>query len=121
MRRPPTGSSSPLEQPNMSAETKTPIIDVAKLPVEQGVSKLVSYALMLPASDIFFSEDGATLTVSVRHLGIINPIASVPKELGRKFVSHVKAMSSMDLAEKRRPQDGRWLFHSEPGRVVDLR
>lgn len=105
----------------MSTDAKTPMIDVAKLPIEQGVSKLVSYALMLPASDIFFSEDGSSLTVSVRHFGIINPIAVVPREIGRKFVSHVKAMAGMDLAEKRRPQDGRWLFQSEPGRVVDLR
>ena len=105
----------------MSADTKTPLVDVAKLSVEQGVAKLVSYALMLPASDIFFSEDGASLSVSVRHFGIISPIAVVPREMGRKFVSHVKAMAGMDLAEKRRPQDGRWLFQGEPGRVVDLR
>src|SRR6202167_5550710 len=105
----------------MSADTKTPLIDVSKLPVEQGVAKLVCYALMLPASDIFFSEDGASLTVSVRHFGIISPIAVVPREMGRKFVSHVKAMAGMALAEKRRPQDGRWLFQSEPGRVIDLR
>ena len=59
--------------------------------------------------------------MSVRHFGIINPIATVPRELGRKFVSHVKAMAGMDLAEKCRPQDGRWLFQSEPGRVIDLR
>src|SRR5271170_1687980 len=103
-----TNSSRPAEKPSMSADTKTPIIDVTKLPVEQGVSKLISYAVMLPASDIFFSEDGPSLTVSVRHLGISNPIANVPRELGRKFVSHVKAMAGMDLAEKRRPQDGRW-------------
>ena len=42
----------------MSADTKTPMIDVAKLPVEQGVSKLVSYAVMLPASDIFSRRTG---------------------------------------------------------------
>ena len=105
----------------MSTATKTPLVDVAKLPVEQAVSKLISYALMLPASDIFFSEDVSNMTVSVRHLGIIQTVTIVPRELGRKFVAHVKSMAGMDLAEKRRPQDGRWLFHSEPDRVVDLR
>jgi len=105
----------------MSTATKTPLVDVAKLPVEQAVSKLISYALMLPASDIFFSEDASNMTVSVRHLGIIQPVTIVPRELGRKFVAHVKAMAGMDLSEKRRPQDGRWLFHSEPNQVVDLR
>jgi general secretion pathway protein E len=105
----------------MSTATKTPLLDVAKLPVEQAVSKLISYALMLPASDIFLSEDVSNMTVSVRHLGIIQPVTVVPRELGRKFVAHVKAMAGMDLAEKRRPQDGRWLFRSEPDHVIDLR
>ncbi len=37
------------------------------------------------------------------------------------FVSHVKALAGMDVAEKRLPQDGRWLYRDEAGHVVDLR
>ena len=63
----------------MSDGIKTPLVDVTKLPVEEGVSKLISYSLMLPASDVFFSEDAAALKVSVRHLGRIQPIAAVSR------------------------------------------
>ena len=105
----------------MSQTAKMPMIDVSKLPVEQAVSKLVSYAVMLPASDIFFAEDDQSMTVSVRHLGVVQPIATVSREVGRKFVAHVKALAAMDVAEKRRPQDGRWLFKGEDGQLIDLR
>src|ERR1700744_2157283 len=110
MTRPPHMTSSPPAGNNsVSTEPKTPGIDVAKLPTEQGVAKLISYSLVLPASDVFFSEEASSLTVSVRHLGIVSPISVVSKELGRKFISHIKAVTGMDLSEKRRPQDGRWL------------
>jgi type II secretory ATPase GspE/PulE/Tfp pilus assembly ATPase PilB-like protein len=105
----------------MSATAKSPSIDVSKLSVEQAVSKLVSYSIMLPASDIFFAEDDSAMTVSVRHLGVVQSITSVPRELGRRFVAHVKALAGMDVAEKRRPQDGRWLFKGDDDQLVDLR
>ena len=105
----------------MSATPKTPMIDVSKLPVEQAVSKLVAYSVMLPASDIFFAEDDASTTVSVRHLGVVEPVATISKELGRKYISHIKALAAMDVAEKRRPQDGRWLFKGEDNQLIDLR
>ena len=106
----------------MSTTTaKTPMIDVTKLSVEQAVSKLVSYAIMLPASDIFFAEDDSSMTVSVRHLGVVQPITTVAREVGRRFVSHVKALAGMDVAEKRHPQDGRWLFKNEDDQLIDLR
>jgi type II secretory ATPase GspE/PulE/Tfp pilus assembly ATPase PilB-like protein len=103
------------------AAQKTPMIDVSKLPVDQAISKLIGYAVMLPASDIFFTSGETTMSVSVRHLGIVYPISVVPGEAGKKFLSHVKALASMDVAEKRRPQDGRWIHKSDDGSSVDLR
>jgi type II secretory ATPase GspE/PulE/Tfp pilus assembly ATPase PilB-like protein len=105
----------------MSTGPKAPMIEVNKLPVEQAVAKLLAYSIMLPASDIFFAADQSNVVVSVRHLGIVQPIATVPLENGRRFASHVKALAGMDVAEKRMPQDGRWLYRDEAGNVVDLR
>jgi general secretion pathway protein E len=105
----------------MNTALKTPMVEVSKLPVEQAVSKLISYAIMLPASDVFFTSNLATVTVSVRHLGIVHPISVIPAETGKRFLSHVKAMAEMDLAEKRRPQDGRWIYRGDGDQVVDLR
>jgi general secretion pathway protein E len=104
----------------MSATGKTPQLDVAKLPVEQAVSKLVEYALMLPASDLFFASNESTMNVSVRHMGMIQPVSAVPLETGKRFIAHIKAAAGMDVAEHRRPLDGRWLYRGD-GKTVDLR
>jgi type II secretory ATPase GspE/PulE/Tfp pilus assembly ATPase PilB-like protein len=109
----------------MSAETKAEakpaLMDVNKLPVEQAVSKLIAYSVMLPASDIFFSSGEHTLAVNVRHLGIVMPISVVPIEAGRRYVSHIKVLAGMDVSEKRRPQDGRWVHKPDGETSVDLR
>ena len=107
----------------MSVETKPPLMDVSKLPVDQAVSRLVSYAVMLPASDVFITSNEHTVSVSVRHLGIVMPVSVVPIEVGRRYISHIKVLAGMDLAEKRRPQDGRWVHRPDDDEdtSVDLR
>jgi len=105
----------------MSTAAKTPLLDVSKLSVDQGVAKIISYAVLLPASDIFFTSNENNMSVSVRHLGMISPLAVVPVEAGKRFISHVKALAGMDLSERRRPQDGRWIYKPEDGPPVDLR
>ena len=103
------------------SESKSPLIDVSRLPVEPGVHKLIAHAASLPASDVFYSSNEHNVTVGVRHLGIIHTICVLPLEVGRKHIAHMKAASGMDVSEKRRPLDGRWLHKSENGKVVDLR
>jgi type II secretory ATPase GspE/PulE/Tfp pilus assembly ATPase PilB-like protein len=105
----------------MTTAIKTPMLDVSKLPVEQAVSKLLGYAIMLPASDVFLASNESNVIVSVRHLGVVHPISIIPIEAGRRFLSHIKALASMEISEKRRPQDGRWLHKSDNEQFVDLR
>ncbi len=105
----------------MISAPKTPMIDIHRLAVEQAVNKLIGYAVMLPASDIFFTSNENNVSIGVRHLGIVYPIANVPCETGKKFLSHVKALAAMDVSDRRRPQDGRWIHKSEGGESVDLR
>jgi type II secretory ATPase GspE/PulE/Tfp pilus assembly ATPase PilB-like protein len=106
----------------MSTPAKSPpLLDLSKLPIEQGVAKIISYAVLLPASDIFFTSNENNLTVSVRHLGILSPLAVISVDAGKRFLSHIKALAGMDLSEKRRPQDGRWIYKPDEGQPVDLR
>ena len=42
---------------------RMPLVDVSKLPVDEAVEKLLDYALMLPASDIFFANSCKTRTI----------------------------------------------------------
>src|SRR5262249_11111432 len=81
----------------------------------------IDHAIALGSSDLFFNADETHLSVSVRHLGILRPVCRVPSEAGRRFIALVKASAGMDIAERRRPVDGRWIFTRPGGPVVDLR
>ena len=83
--------------------------DIAGLRPESAVAALVDHAARLGASDVFFSFNENHVAVSVRHLGIVRLLTILRTELGRRCTSHIKAMAGMDLAEQRRPLDGRWV------------
>ncbi len=97
------------------------LANLEDLATEDAVAELIRYAIALPASDLFFNIDRDKLGVFVRHLGIIKPVAEVSKEEGRRYVTHVKAMAEMDVAQMRRPLDGRWVYEHDDGEKVDLR
>ncbi len=90
-----------------SGEIRAP--DIAGLRPERGVAALVDHAARLGASDLFFSFNDNHVAVSVRHLGIVRLLTILTTEHGRRCTSYVKAMAGMDLAEQRRPLDGRWV------------
>jgi type II secretory ATPase GspE/PulE/Tfp pilus assembly ATPase PilB-like protein len=58
--------------------------------------------------------------VTIRRMGTMETIAVVPKELGVLMVNLVKSNAGMDLAEKRRPLDGRW-HHEVNGQTIHFR
>ena len=97
--------------------------NVAGLLPESAVATLIDYAVRMPASDLFFSINDNHVGVSVRHLGIVRLLTMLTPEQGRRCTSYIKVMAGMDLAEQRRPLDGRWVRGEEgvgAGRV-DLR
>ena len=99
------------------------LMDLGKASPETAVAQLVREASKLGASDVFFSAGANHVLVQMRHLGIVRPLGVLPTEHGRRCLAHVKVNAGMDTAERRRPQDGRWIFEqgeaAEPG--VDLR
>jgi type II secretory ATPase GspE/PulE/Tfp pilus assembly ATPase PilB-like protein len=57
----------------------------------------------------------------VRRLGQIAPVTQLNPTDGRRAMSYIKAISGLDLAEHRRPLDGRWIFVRASGQRIDLR
>lgn len=105
----------------MTATIRTPSMDVTRLPPEAAVGRLIGYAVMLPASDVFFNTNERDVTVSVRQMGIVHQIAAMTPDQGRRLISHIKALAGMDVNEHRRPLDGRWIHKGDDGTTVDLR
>ena len=93
---------------------------IGDLEPSQAVRVLVDQAAELHASDIFFLSDENGLRVAIRRMGRLENLAELSREQGRYLISYLKAQAGIDITERRRPQEGRWIFEREEGRI-DLR
>ncbi|MGE0607163.1 MAG: GspE/PulE family protein [Pirellulales bacterium] len=91
------------------------------LDAEQGVAALIDLVTDQNVSDLFLACNERDTGVMIRHLGITRSLRTISSEQGRRFISHIKAMCGMNVAERRVPQDGRWVRRTGGKRSVDLR
>jgi type IV pilus assembly protein PilB len=89
-------------------------------PLVRLVSLIVSDAVQARASDIHVEPMANRLRVRYRIDGVCQEVESPPKRLQNSIVARLKVMSGMDLAEKRKPQDGR-IPMTVGGKQLDLR
>ncbi len=71
------------------------------------IKTIISGALRNRASDIHLEPTIDGLRVRYRIDGILRDITNLPSDIGRKAIVALKVMCNMDIAESRRPQDGR--------------
>ncbi|PHS17682.1 MAG: ATPase [Blastopirellula sp.] len=95
-------------------------IDIETIDPELAIKLLVHHAARINASDIFLLTCDTYVEVTLRHWGRMEHIRNIPLDQGKTWISYLKAMAAMDIAERRRPQDGRWLFDDQ-GVLLDLR
>ena len=88
--------------------------------VVNAVEFLFRYAFDQRASDIHIEPKRDHSEIRFRIDGMLHLIHKVPKQVHPAFVSRVKMLSRMDIAEKRRPQDGR-IKTEYKGREVEFR
>ena len=75
--------------------------------IKAAVNHLFSYALEQRASDIHIEPKRDICLVRFRIDGILHTIYKLPKAVHSAITSRIKSLARMDIAEKRRPQDGR--------------
>ncbi len=111
-----------LTQPKRAeaAPERSQLLDLTRATPEKAMDALIEHAVQLGASDLFLATNEQHVAAQVRAMGMIRPICILPPELGKKVMSTLKAQAGMDLNERRRPLDGRWI-HELPDRSVDLR
>lgn len=78
------------------------------LPVPEMVNFFLHRAYSQNSSDIHIEPSEDKLLVRNRVDGVLHEDSDLPRELSREVISRLKIMSGMDVAEKRRPQDGRF-------------
>ena len=90
-------------------------------PIIRLVHKTINEALDARASDIHIEPFEGRVRVRYRVDGVLREFASLERELQGPLTSRFKIMAKLDIAEKRKPQDGRIAFVSESGRQIDIR
>ena len=90
------------------------------LEAELAVDMLILHAAKMEASDLYFLTDQNSVSVKMRRLGSMESVAEVSHARGRHFISHITALSGMDVSDHRRPGEGRWLY-DRSSKSLDLR
>ncbi|MCL2091417.1 MAG: Flp pilus assembly complex ATPase component TadA [Micrococcales bacterium] len=89
-------------------------------PIVKFVNLLVTQAITDRASDIHIEPSEGGLGVRYRIDGVLHEVHNSPKHMQNAVISRVKILSDIDIAERRKPQDGRMsVVHN--GRKIDLR
>jgi general secretion pathway protein E len=88
-------------------ETGDLLDDTSDAPIIKLVNLMLSQAVKDRASDIHIEPSQTRLKIRYRVDGILYDMLSPPKHIQSSLISRVKIMASMNIAEKRLPQDGR--------------
>ena len=105
-------------QEYLSAEVEE--LDPAAAPVVKALDHLLSYAFEQRASDIHFEPKREVALVRLRIDGMLHDVHVIPRIVYQAIVSRIKLLSGCNIAEKRRPQDGR-IKREQNGREIELR
>lgn len=90
--------------------------------IKAAVNHLLSYALEQRASDIHIEPKRDACLVRFRIDGLLHTIYKLPKAVHSAITARIKSLARLDIAEKRRPQDGRIkIGHHEEGREAEIR
>jgi type IV pilus assembly protein PilB len=89
-------------------------------PIVRFVNLLISQAIQDKASDIHIEPGEFAMHVRYRIDGVLHEMQAAPKAIQNGVISRLKIMSEIDIAERRKPQDGR-MSVSHGGRKIDLR
>ena len=74
------------------------------------------------ASDLHFDPQDDALVVRLRVDGVLHEVQRIPKRLAPGVTTRLKVLAKLDIAERRKPQDGRISLNAKTaGRMLDIR
>jgi len=89
-------------------------------PAVKLVNAMIYQAIREKASDIHIEPFEKELRVRFRSDGMLKEMLTPPKQMAMAILSRIKIMSGLDIAERRKPQDGKFQVKVE-GRQIDFR
>jgi type IV pilus assembly protein PilB len=95
--------------------------EVDDAPVVKFLNKMLLDAINIGASDLHFEPYEKFYRIRYRVDGILKEVAQPPLAIKDKLASRIKVISSLDISEKRIPQDGRMKLVLSKTRTIDFR
>ena len=94
--------------------------EASNAPIVRLVDMMIADGISSRASDIHIEPVDGGVVVRYRIDGVLRQVMKIPRNAGLPLISRIKILSSLDIADRRRPQDGRARV-SVNGSPVDLR
>ncbi len=95
---------------------------VSEAPLVRLVNSIIMQAAGDGASDIHFAPQEDCLVVRVRVDGVLTEVQRIPKKMANGVTTRLKVLAKLDIAERRKPQDGRMSLNARSvGRLLDIR
>jgi len=90
-------------------------------PVVRFVNKMLLDAIKGGSSDLHFEPYEKAYRVRFRTDGILHEVARPPIQLAPRISARLKVMASLDISERRKPQDGRIKMKISKNKAIDFR
>jgi type IV pilus assembly protein PilB len=95
---------------------------VSDAPLVRLVNSIILQAAEDGASDLHFDQQDDALVVRLRVDGVLHEVQRIPKRLAAGVTTRLKVLAKLDIAERRKPQDGRISLNARAaGRLLDIR
>jgi type IV pilus assembly protein PilB len=95
---------------------------VSDAPLVRLVNSVIFQAAEDGASDIHWEPQEDSLVVRLRIDGVLHEVQRIPKRLAAGVTTRLKVLAKLDIAERRKPQDGRIALNAAAaGRLMDIR
>jgi type IV pilus assembly protein PilB len=108
------------ETPASDSQRLADEVAVEDQPIVRLLNSILADAITRGASDVHLEPREKHMRIRLRIDGVMIDVTEVPKDLEAAMISRLKIMASMDIAERRRPQDGRGRL-VVTGKSYDLR
>ncbi len=117
------GVRPPREEAKTAAGLRSPLtgtFDMQETKIVKLVNETILQAIEDGASDIHIEPEDDFVRIRNRVDGVLTEVAQLPKDLQNPMISRLKILAKLDIAENRKPQDGRIQMKLED-RNVDIR
>ena len=95
---------------------------ISDAPLVRLVNSVIFQAAEDGASDVHFEPQEDALVVRYRVDGVLQEVQRIPKRMTPGVVTRLKVLAKLDIAERRKPQDGRISLNAAAaGRLLDIR